>query len=131
MPEDAPRSVNHIYTVGTRVFVGDGPLTPGVILPDPEELPAFSKLVQLDEGGDPVVVYYMHLTPATLTPGRRVFRNIPPHRFGFVPPLDRTPRRLVKQRMESEQPSTIVCWDNGEFELLENSNLIPIIFEAL
>lgn len=131
MPEDAAKSPNHIYPVGTRVFVGDGPLTPGVILPDPEGLSASSKLVQLEEGGDPILVYYIHLTPATLTPGRRVFRNIPPHRFGFIPPPGSVPRRLVKQRMESEEPSSIARWDNGEFELLLNSNLTPIIFEDL
>jgi len=119
------------YATGARVFLVDGPITLGVILPSPEGTAAQYRAVKLDGEEEPVILHTRRLTPATLTPGRRVFRHTGgPHRFGFIPTLGRTPPTFSKARMNADEESIVVRWDNNELEVVVKDHLTPIIYEA-
>jgi len=119
-----------IYAPGLRVFLSKGPLIPGVILPPAADTPPGFRLVQLETETDPAEFRTPELIAATLTPGRRVFRSgETPHRYGTIPPAGQFPRNLVKARMQREEDSVIVRWDNGEFELVAKANLTPIVYK--
>lgn len=116
---------------GTRVFLSNGPITPGVILPSPEGTSPYYRVVLLDGEKEPVLLPMNQLIPATLIPGRRVLRHAGgPHRFGSIPILGKTPKTLSKARMDAEEESIVVQWDNGEMEVVARANLTPIIYET-
>lgn len=108
---------------GDRVFLADGPLTPGVVVTP--------GVVLLDGETEPVIVKPCDLIAATFTEGRRVFRHTGgPHRFGVIPILGKTPRLMVKARMNAEEDSVVVQWDNGDIELVVKNHLTPIVFHT-
>lgn len=108
---------------GDRVFLADGPLTPGVIVSPPGG-------VLLDGETEPVIVKPSELIAATFTEGRRVFRHTGgPHRFGTIPILGKTPRLMVKARMNAEEDSVVVQWDNGDIEVVVKNHLTPIVYD--
>lgn len=118
------------FSAGTRVFLTDGPVIPGVILPHTEGADPQCKIVALDGDPEPELIRACRLTPATFPPGRRVFRHTGgPHRFGTIPTLGKTPKSLSKARMESEEEAVVVQWDNGELEVVVKNYLTPIVFE--
>lgn len=118
-----------VYSPGTRVFLMDGPPTPGTILPQPEGVDPQFKVVKLDGEEEPVLLRTGQLVAATLTPGRRVFRHTGgPHRFGTIPTLGVTPKPLSKRRMNAEEESIVVKWDNGELDVVVKNHLTPIIY---
>ena len=119
------------FSPGSRVFLADGPVTPGVVLPSGEEIGLHNRLVLLDGETEPVILRPSQLTPATLTPGRRVFRHTGgPHRFGVIPTLSETPKTLSKARMAAEEDSIVVRWDNGEFDVVVKNHLTPLVYEV-
>jgi hypothetical protein len=125
-----PRT-SEIYAPGTRVFLTEGPPTPGVVLPPPEGADPQFKIVKLDSEEEPVLVRTRYLVAATFTPGRRVFRHTGgPHRFGTISTLGRTPKTLSKRRMDAEEESIVVQWDNGEMDVVVKNHLTPIIYET-
>lgn len=119
-----------MYPAGSRVVILDGgPPLPGTVLPSPEGMHDFIKLVQLDGDEDPVKLTTEHIVPLTFAPRRRVFRHSGgPHRYGHIPTLGDTPKTLSKARMLAEEDSVVVRWDNGELELVATINLTPIVF---
>lgn len=124
--------LGELYSVGSRVFLDEGPLTPGVIVsPAPEGRDPSYKVVLFDGEKEPSIVRTPDMTSANLTEGRRVFRHTGgPHRFGTIPILGKTPKKLSKARMESEEECIAVQWDNGDIELVVKNHLTPIIYEA-
>jgi hypothetical protein len=127
-PKRAPTS-SEIYTPGTRVFLTDGPLVPGVILPPPEGTDPQFKVVLLEGEESPALIRSTQLIAATFTEGRRVFRHAGgPHRFGVIPPLRAISQKLSKERMSADDSSVIVRWDNGEMDVVAKSHLTPIIY---
>lgn len=119
------------FSPGSRVFLVDGPITPGVVLPPSEGVGPHNRLVLLDGETTPVLLRPSQLTPATLTPGRRVFRHTGgPHRFGVIPAPSDAPKRLRRARMDAEEESVVVRWDNGEFGVVVKNHLTPIIYEV-
>lgn len=123
---------SEIYSIGTRVFLIDGPPTPGVIVRPPSEGSDPScKVVLLDGEESPILVRSPDLIAATLTEGRRVFRHTGgPHRFGTIPILGKTPRLMVKARMNAEEDSVVVQWDNGDIEVVVKNHLTPIVYDT-
>jgi hypothetical protein len=119
------------FSVGKRVFLTDGPIIPGTILPRTKGADPQCKVVMLDGATEPELIRACRLTPATFPAGRRVFRHAGgPHRFGIIPPSGKVPKSLTKLRMVSEEESIVVRWDNGELELVVKSYLTPILFEV-
>ena len=123
---------SELYAVGARVFLDDkGPPTPGVIVsPAPEGRDPSYKVVLLDGEAEPSFVRTPDMTSATLTAGRRVFRHTGgPPRFGVIPILGKTPRLISKARMNADEESIAVQWDNGDIELVVKNQLTPIVYE--
>lgn len=110
--------------IGDRVFLVDGPITSGVVV-SPQGA------VLLDGETEPVIVKPCDLIAATFTEGRRVFRHTGgPHRFGVIPILGKTPKLLSKARMNAEEDSVVVQWDNGDMELVVKNHLTPIVYNT-
>lgn len=118
------------FSPGSRVFLADGPVTPGVVLPSDGGIGLHNRLVLLDGETKPVILRPSQLTSATLTPGRRVFRHTGgPHRFGVIPTPGEIPKTMRKARMAAEEESIVVRWDNGEFGVVVKDHLTPVIYE--
>ena len=118
------------FPAGRRVFLVDGPITPGVVLPSDGEVGEHNRLVLLEGESKPVLLRPSQLTPATLTPGRRVFRHDGgPHRFGVIPTPGEIPKTMSRARMVAEEESVVVKWDNGEFSVVVKDHLTPVVYE--